>query len=132
MGHANISNFVVMVQAQIYAHGKRSIREIVDRAMANGVKFQASEGPYEDEGMITLGVEVAMRRLAGDNRDGVKYVVPLIGTKEEQDAFDAWTKDDLYEDPRMAVLMGIRWKFAPNMRAAYVQKKISVSGYYEN
>ena len=57
MGHANLKNLDVLMIKRIYAKGKVTLRDLVQTAILQGESLQASEGPYDDAGMLCYGFE---------------------------------------------------------------------------
>lgn len=57
MGHANISNIGTFFINRLYAKGTLTITEGVTAMVGKGETVHASEGEYEDEGMLSFALE---------------------------------------------------------------------------
>jgi hypothetical protein len=137
MGHAYVANLGEFFINRLYAKGKLSIKEAALAAVKAGETLHASEGEYEDEGMIAHGLwEVIWRMIRPSapvvTADGVTWPGPIlipvgpltdrqVGslTKYLNDDNQDW--DDESEDDKSAftVLDTIQWKFAKGWRSRY-------------
>jgi len=78
MGHANISNISHFVIRYLYAKGNVSIDDFILQMHRKGETLHASEGEYDDYGMMGYGVE----EVIGFHRDN-GVIEPVNPTPEE-------------------------------------------------
>jgi len=56
MGHAYVRNLSDFVVEELHARGELSFSETVQLALERGLTLNASEGAYDDEGSLKLGL----------------------------------------------------------------------------
>jgi hypothetical protein len=66
MGHANLSNLSRFFVHRLYAKGKLSIADCVQAMLKARETLHASEGEYEDEGMLSFGLTEIVNSLSED------------------------------------------------------------------
>lgn len=64
MGHANVENLSAFVIEEIHARGELAFEEAVKIAAARGLTLDASEGFYDDEASLALGLGFVFNWLA--------------------------------------------------------------------
>ena len=87
MGHANVSNLSDFFIRRLYAGGTLSVAECVQALRAKGEALHASEGDYEDDAMLAMGLEQIVHYLSCQNpeahgysgpRGGGPWIVPVL------------------------------------------------------
>ena len=145
MGHANISNLSDFFIRRLFAKGKLSIHDCVQAMLKKKVTYNASEGTYEGEDMLSMGTDEAVRFLVDYDAPpgetvldklvsavGGKFTGPIIIpaadlTAEQQRVLQEWGTDSMAEwdcgddgsGGEYGALDSIPWKFAPGWRNKY-------------
>ena len=87
MGHANLTNISQFFVRRLYAKGPMSITQIVQALAAAGETLHASEGEYDDDGTIGMGVMDVICYLTKENpsqhdysgpNGGGPWIVPIL------------------------------------------------------
>jgi hypothetical protein len=127
VGHANVKNLSEFFIRRLYARGKLSLREAIEGAMAKGLTLNASEGPYDDEGMIGMGLEVCISWLWHEQ----KVIEPHEPTEAQKHALECLMDTSTeFEEVDYKALDSLKWKFAPGWRAKYPD--LPILHYFEN
>lgn len=126
MGHANVKNLSVFFIKRLYAKGKITLREAIEGAMAKGLTLNASEGAYDDEDMVGMGLEVCASWL--QEKGVIEPHEPTKAQKLALERADDRTSELNEEDYK--ALDSIQWKFAPGWRRKYPD--LPILHYYEN
>lgn len=133
MGHANLDNLSTFFVKRLYAKGKLTVKECVEGLMLKGETLHASEGEYDDDAMLSYGVEQVVRHLLdyreNEGSRGSKdspVIEPATQLNEEQTRIlsewrtkgegSNWSAD---EGGEFTVLDSIPWKFTKGWRARY-------------
>jgi hypothetical protein len=130
MGHANVKNLSEFFVRRLYAKGRLSLREALKVAMKKGLTLNASEGAYDDEGMVGMGLEVVVMWLHWEKKV-IEPCHPL--TPRQQRAITRWDPDEHEEDPESddyKAFDSIAWRFAKGWRRKYPE--LPLLHYYEN
>lgn len=90
MGHANLSNLSRFFVRRLYAKGQLSIHDCVAAMVEAGVELHASEGGYDDEGMLSMGVMKIVHYLTRANPRDDHYSGPDGGGPWIEPALDVW------------------------------------------
>lgn len=115
MGHANLSNISRTFNRMVKRPDGATIREIVADLVANNEKVHASEGDYDDDGMLSYACEEVASEL---KKAGMIEASPE--TEQQTLAYQMWEKEGVcaFEpkdgmqnlDELYAILDSIRWK----------------------
>ena len=76
MGHANLSNISEFFINRLYARGQLSISDCAEQLIAAGETLHASEGEYDDYGMLSFGLAQVIEELT-QTGDG-SWIVPVL------------------------------------------------------
>lgn len=128
MGHANVKNLSEFFVEQIHVRGGISLRQAIRAAVARGLTLNASEGPYSDEGMIGMGLEVVAAWMYED-QGIIEPCRPLM--PRQQEALAAWHAETIHDRPDLyRWLDTIAWRFTKEWRGKY--PNIPLLEYFEN
>lgn len=141
MGHANVSNISEFFVKRLYAKGSLSMKECVEAMKTAGVTLRASEGEYEDEDMLALGLEqvVDFLRTAQQPYDSPVIAPDPKTTSDTQrkilvkwyiEGLDEAITDYDHPDSEYRILDDIRWIFAPGWRKRY--KEVPILSHISN
>jgi hypothetical protein len=127
MGHGYPGKQSQMLIRRIYAKGKTTIRELLDICIRDEISFDAGEGPYYDEGMLSWAFELCI-----DHHQKNGVIEPDLSDELNRNIIEQWqSKDDTPED-FYEMLWEIPFKFAKGGRRKYLDKKINHLNYVEN
>lgn len=127
MGHANVKNLSEFFVRQIRARGGISLREAIRGAVAHGLTLNASEGPYDDAGMIGMGLEVVAAWMYED-QGIIEPCHPLMPSQKA--ALDAWHDGTILDRPELhRALDTISWRLTREWRG---RSDIPLLEYFEN
>jgi hypothetical protein len=90
VGHANLSNLSHFFVRRLYAVGKLSIHQAALAAQKAGQDLQASEGAYDDEGMLSTGFLCVVHYLTCADPTQFDYSGPQGGGPWLVPALTAW------------------------------------------
>ena len=118
MGHANLTNLSHFWNRHLYAKGKLSIHDCAIAAIKKGETLHASEGEYEDEGMISFGLEFVVDHLWDND-----IIEPVNLTPEQKSLLrnnrTSGCSDILQMEKHYEILDSITWKYSTGERARY-------------
>lgn len=72
MGHANLQNLSDLFVNLLYAKGRLTIEQAIETAISRNETLHASEGEYEDEGMLGMGFMDILDLLHSRNGKGYR------------------------------------------------------------
>lgn len=130
MGHANLENLSEVVVRHLYAKGKASIQQMVDFAIKKGETLHASEGQYDQEYMISMGIEEVVSFLSRPHSLNRSKATPIIEiayelTPAQTQAYNEWVDADPnrdvsdWDEEDYQVFDSIAWQFASGWRKHY-------------
>jgi hypothetical protein len=90
MGHANLNNLSTFFVRRLYALGQLSIHDCVQAMLKAGEELRASEGSYEDEGMLCMGMLDIIHYLTRIDPTTEGYSGPHGGGPWIEPALSAW------------------------------------------
>jgi hypothetical protein len=145
VGHAYVKNLSQLVIRQVYAKGKVSLREMTEFAIKKGEWVHASEGDYEEYGMISMMLsEIVNYYLHGHKYTPQSEATPVLEAcdmderqkkiydewVEDGEAFEQWRADEGDPDAEYNVFDSIKWRYAPGWRKRYPD--LPLLEHYEN
>jgi hypothetical protein len=90
MGHANVSNLSEFFIRRLYAKGTLSIAQCVEALLAKGEKLHASEGDYEEDYMLGMGLLDVIHYLTRTDPSQHGYSGPQGGGPWIEPVLTAW------------------------------------------
>ncbi len=138
MGHASVDNICNFFINQLHETNNLSILDCVKSMIEKGEKVHASEGSYDDEGMLRQALSECIHFLSCDNpkkhgysgpgrEGGGPWIVPTLLTKKQRKVYQQWDDDEcddwgdseheLYNE--YEIFDSIQWKFAPGWKKKY-------------
>ena len=127
MGHANLANLSEFFVKHLYAKGKLSIRECTQAMVEKKIELRASEGGYEQDYMLALGLSDVVIFLIGLHdtcpAQKEKVIEPIDPTDEQKKLIQAWANGDAWahepDKDGFLEVDDIQWKFSKGWRRKY-------------
>lgn len=117
MGHANVKNLSKFFVEQIHARGAVSLRQAIRGAVAHKLTLNASEGPYDDEMMVGMGLEFVAAWMYED-QGIIEPSHPL--SPSQQRVLHAWkTNAPIEGEESYRALDSIPWRFTREWASRY-------------